>query len=64
VSLAAAAAYANSVRTLRRYIACGRLIGYRIGPRLIRVDMNELETLARPIPAAEPRYRTTAGTMA
>jgi excisionase family DNA binding protein len=53
VSLAEAAAYAKlSVRTVRRYIASGRLTGYRIGPRLIRVDLEELESLARPIPAA------------
>jgi excisionase family DNA binding protein len=53
VSLADAAAYATiSVRTVRRYIASGRLAGYRVGPRLIRVDLEELESLARPIPAA------------
>ena len=53
VSLAAGAAFADvSVRTLRRYIAQGRLTGYRVGPRLVKVDLNELEQLARPIPAA------------
>lgn len=53
VSLAAGAAFADvSVRTLRRYIAQGRLTGYRIGPRLVKVDLNELEHLAEPIPAA------------
>jgi hypothetical protein len=53
VSLAAGAAFADvSIRTLRRYIAQGRLTGYRIGPRLVKVDLNELEQLARPIPAA------------
>ena len=65
VSLAAAAAYADvSVRTVRRYIAGGRLTGYRVGPRLIRVDMKELEDLARPIPAAEPAYFRTPGSIA
>jgi excisionase family DNA binding protein len=54
VSLAAGAAIADvSVRTLRRYIAQGRLTGYRVGPRLVKVDLNELEKLARPIPAAQ-----------
>jgi excisionase family DNA binding protein len=65
VSLAAAAAYADvSVRTVRRYIAGGRLTGYRVGPRLIRVDLKELEDLARPIPAAEPAYFRTPGSIA
>lgn len=41
-----------SVRTMRRWIAEGRLTGYRIGPRLIKVDLAELDALARPIPAA------------
>ncbi len=39
-------------RTIRRYIAAGRLTGYRMGPRLIRVDLNELDALLRPIPTA------------
>lgn len=32
-----------STRTLRRYIAAGRLSAYRVGPRLIMVDLNELD---------------------
>jgi len=36
-------------RTIRRYIASGRLTGYRVGPRLIRVDLNEVDALLRPI---------------
>ncbi len=53
VSLAAAAEYADlSTRTLRRYISAGRLTGYRVGPRLIKIDLNELERLLRPIPTA------------
>jgi len=39
-----------STRTVRRYIAEGRLTGYRLGPRLVRVDHDELEALLRPIP--------------
>lgn len=51
VSLAAAAAHADvSTRTLRRYISQGRLTGYRVGPRLIKIDLNELDSLATPIP--------------
>jgi excisionase family DNA binding protein len=51
--LSAAAAYADvSTRTLRRYIAQGRLTGYRVGPRLVKVDLTELDPLARPIPTA------------
>lgn len=50
VSLAEAGEYADvSPRTLRRYIASGRLTGYRVGPRLVRVDLNELDANLRPI---------------
>ena len=56
VGLSAAAAYADvSTRTLRRYIAHGRLTGYRVGPRLIKIDLNEVDRLARPIPTASSR---------
>ncbi|MQA85615.1 MAG: hypothetical protein GEV03_13550 [Streptosporangiales bacterium] len=48
-----AAHYADvSSRTIRRYIADGRLTGYRVGPRLIKVDLDELDRIARPIPTA------------
>lgn len=36
-------------RTIRNYIAEGRLTGYRIG-RLIRLDAAEVDALAKPIP--------------
>jgi len=39
-------------RTIRRRIADGSLTGYRMGPRLIRVDLGELDALLRPIPTA------------
>lgn len=39
-------------KTLRRYVAQGRLTGYRIGPRALRVDAEEVEALAQPIPTA------------
>jgi excisionase family DNA binding protein len=38
--------------TIRRRIAAGQLTAYRFGPKLIRVDMGELEALLRPIPTA------------
>lgn len=52
-SINGAAEYAQvNYRTIRRYIAAGRLTGYRMGPRLIRVDLDELDALLRPIPTA------------
>jgi len=51
VSLPDAADYAGvGPRTIRRRIADGSLTGYRMGPRLIRVDLNELDALLSPIP--------------
>jgi len=53
VTIAAAAEYASvAPKTIRRYIAAGRITGYRMGPRLIRVDLAELDRLLRPIPTA------------
>ena len=53
VSLAQASEYAGvSTKTIRRRIADGSLIGYRMGPRLLRVDLNELDEMLRPIPNA------------
>lgn len=47
-----AAEYAGcAARTIRRRIADGTLTGYRMGPRLIRVDLNELDAMLQPIPA-------------
>ena len=43
-----------SVRTLRRFIASGDLTGYRAGKKIIRVDLNEVDAMLRPIPTAEP----------
>lgn len=44
---------ACSSKTIRRRIADGSLTGYRMGARLIRVDLNELDDLLRPIPTTE-----------
>ena len=50
VSLSAAAEYANvHPRTLRRQIASGRLTAYRVGSRLIKIDLNELEASFQPV---------------
>jgi excisionase family DNA binding protein len=39
-------------RTVRRWIADGRLTGYRVGPHLVRLDARELDALPRAIPTA------------
>lgn len=50
-SINQAAEYAAcSTKTIRRRIADGSLTGYRMGRRIIRVDLNELDQLLRPIP--------------
>jgi excisionase family DNA binding protein len=35
-------------RTIRQMIADGRLIGYRSGGRLVRVDLNEVDDAMQP----------------
>jgi len=35
-------------RTIRRWIAAGRLPAYRVGPRLVKVDPADLAALVRP----------------
>jgi excisionase family DNA binding protein len=42
-----------SVRTLRRRVASGELPAYRSGRRIIRVRVDDLETLLRRVPAAD-----------
>lgn len=52
VPLATAAEHIDcSPKTVRRFIAAGRLTGYRVGPRLLRVDLNELDAMLEPIPS-------------
>jgi excisionase family DNA binding protein len=52
VAIDQAAEYVScNPRTIRRRISDGQLTGYRMGPRLLRVDLNELDDLLRPIPA-------------
>ncbi|NKV30735.1 helix-turn-helix domain-containing protein [Rhodococcus hoagii] len=38
-----------STRTVRRYISAGKLKAYRVGPRVIRVDLSELDRVMRPM---------------
>lgn len=50
-SIATAADYADvCTRTVRRWISAGTLPGYRVGPRLVKVDLNDLDTVVRSIP--------------
>lgn len=53
-SIAEAANYVNvSTRTIRRRIADGSIGAYRFGPRVIRVDLDEIDALFKQIPAAD-----------
>jgi excisionase family DNA binding protein len=48
-----AARYADvGTRTIRRWIATGRLRAYRVGPRLVKIDLDDLDRIAVPIPTA------------
>ncbi|MGO0576735.1 helix-turn-helix transcriptional regulator [Ornithinimicrobium panacihumi] len=50
-----------SARTLRRRIAEGRLPAYRNGPRILRVDPEDVDQLMIRVPAvrSEPRFHIT-----
>jgi len=38
-------------RTIRRWVSKGRLTAYRLGPRIVRIDLNEVDQrLCKPIP--------------
>jgi excisionase family DNA binding protein len=53
VSIPKAAEYAGVHHiTIRRRISAGDLTGYRLGKRILRVDLNELDDLLRTIPTA------------
>lgn len=41
-----------STKTVRRWIAAGLLPAYRLGPKLLRVDPVDLDSLGRRIPTA------------
>lgn len=49
-SIAGAAEYAGVCpKTVRRWIASGRLDAYRVGPRLIKVDLDSVDALFQPL---------------
>ena len=49
-----AAEYAGvSTKTIRRYIASGRLTGYRFGPRLIKINLAEVDALLSAVPTTQ-----------
>lgn len=53
VKLAEAAEYLGVTdRTVRQMIADGRLTGYRNGNRLVRVDLNEVDSAMKPFGGA------------
>lgn len=39
--------------TLRRWISAGRLPAFRVGPRLLKIDLNDLDAMLRPIPTTD-----------
>jgi excisionase family DNA binding protein len=41
-----------SEKTLRRYVSDGRLHAYRVGRKLLRIDLNELQELIKPVSTA------------
>jgi excisionase family DNA binding protein len=45
----AAAHLGVSERTIRNYVAEGRLTAYRVGPQLLRFDLAEVDALAQPV---------------
>lgn len=54
MTLPSAADYLNvSPKTIRRWIAQGRITGFRAGPRVILVDRNEIDALLTPIQPAD-----------
>ena len=50
VSVPQAALYfQTNTETFYRKVRIGEITGYRLGPRLIRVDLNEIEAQLQPI---------------
>lgn len=50
ISLQAAADRCGlSYRTIRRYVASGRINAVRVGPRLLKVTIAEVEKLKQPV---------------
>ncbi len=56
-----AAAYLGvATKTIRRMITDGQVTGYRLGARLIRVDLDELDTQLRPMQSIRSTTRGAA----
>jgi excisionase family DNA binding protein len=52
IGVGAAAKYCDVYpSTIRRWITAGRLNAYRVGPRLIKIDLAELDKIMRPVGA-------------
>ncbi len=49
---ATAERYGTTQHTIRCWIADGILTAYRIGPRMVRLDADEVDAMIRPIPTA------------
>jgi excisionase family DNA binding protein len=53
MGLSEAAVYCDvSYRTMRRWIAAGRLNGVRVGPKLLKVSVAELDKVMSPVGGA------------
>ncbi len=56
VSQQAAAEYLDvTERTIRNYVSRGQLRAYRVGGRVVRIDVDDLDALLRQIPAGGDR---------
>lgn len=42
----------GSVKTVQRMLDSGKLTGYRLGDRMLRIDLNEVDALMQPVPAS------------
>lgn len=61
-SLAEAGAYVGvSTKTIRRRVADGTIPAHRIGPRLVRVDLDDVDDAFRTIPTATRQDQAAAG---
>ena len=50
-TMAEAAEYSGlAIRTIRDWISRGWLPGYRLGPRQVRIDINDIDSLLKRIP--------------
>ena len=52
----AASHYEVTTRTVYRWIREGKLPAYRVGGRLLRIDLDDLDQLAQPVPAGRGQF--------